>query len=202
MPKKIIFIDWDGTLSSSKFWEERIKTDNNFAQIVKDFFALDKELISDWMNGRKTSEEINKIINQRSGLDENELWQIFITSCQRMEIEPEALNLIQTIRTKHTVILATDNMDCFTRFTVPALKLNEKFDLIINSADIGYQKKDTNGKLFIDCTKKFNILNMSDAYLIDDSAKTCELFKQLGGNSLKVNNIGDTITYLKMLSES
>ena len=59
-------------------------------------------------------------------------------------------------------------MDCFTRFTVSALGLERIFDLIINSADIGYLKDEHNGKIFIDCLKQFNIDDMSNSYLLED----------------------------------
>lgn len=200
MNKKIIFIDWDGTLSSSKFWENLRNTDNNFTKIVDDFFTFEKETVIDWMKGLLTSEHINKIISQRADIPEDELWQIFISDCQNMKVDPYAIALIQEIRAKYPVILVTGNMDCFTRFTIPALKLNDKFDLIVNSADVGYLKTDHNGSLFVDCTKQFNIENMSHSYLIEDSTKTCETFSKLGGNALQVSNLSETIVHLEMLS--
>jgi len=199
MNKKIIFIDWDGTLSSSRFWGELRETNNNFAKIVNDFFIFEKKIVIDWMKGLLTSEYINKIISQKSGISEDKLWKIFISDCQNMIIDPHAINLIQNIRVKYPVILVTGNMDCFTRFTIPALKLNDKFDLIVNSADVGYLKTDYNGKCFMDCAKQFNIKSMSNAYLIEDSVKTCETFSRLGGNALKVSNLNETLSHLKLL---
>lgn len=197
MNKKIIFIDWDGTLCWSRFWESLIKSDPDFTKIVDHFFIHKKKIIIDWMKGKINSEEINKVISKKSGLSEDMLWRIFVSDCKNMKIDSDAVMLIKKIRKKYPVILVTGNMDCFTRFTVPALGLNKLFDLIINSADIGYLKTEYNGKIFIDCLKQFNINNMSDAYLLEDSEKTCIMFNQLGGNIMKVNRKEDTINHLK-----
>jgi FMN phosphatase YigB (HAD superfamily) len=199
MIKKVIFIDWDGTLSTSRFWESTKKNDSNFTKIVDDFFTFEMETMNKWMKGLFNSEYINKIISDRSGIPEDQLWQSFVSDCQNMKTYPDTIELIQKIRLNCPVILVTGNMDCFTRFTVPALKLNEKFDLIINSSDIGYLKTENNGKIFFDCLKIYNRESLSESYLIDDSIKTCDLFSSLGGNVLRVNEIKDTIEYLKMI---
>ena len=156
MNKKIIFIDWDGTLCWSRFWESLIKSNPKFAQGIDDFFSSEKETINNWMRGKFNSEEINKIISQRIGLPNEIVWQTFVSDCQKMEIDKEAVSLIKRLREKYLVILVTGNMDCFTRFTVPALRLEEVFDSIVNSADIGYLKTDYNGKIFIDLLQQFN----------------------------------------------
>lgn len=196
MNKKIIFIDWDGTLCSSRFWETLSAKNSSFAQVVANFFATEKELIKNWMRGKHKSEEINKILSERAGLPEEEVWQSFVTDCQNMQFNPETAKLIQELRKKFTIILITGNMDCFSRFTVPALKLNELFDHVINSYDTGMLKTDENGKQFFDCLTIYNE-KMADAYLIEDSANTCEIFNKLGGKALKVNKKADTVIHLK-----
>jgi len=195
-------MDWDGTLCWSRFWESLIKTNPEFSQVVDNFFISEKEIIADWMKGKITSEKINKLISQKTGLSESELWQTFVSDCENMEIDSRILALIKKLREKYLIILVTGNMDCFTRFTVPALGLDRIFNLIINSADIGYLKDEHSGKIFIDCLRQFNINDISNAYLLEDSKKVCDIFSQLGGRSMKVNNKEDTIKYLKTLLES
>lgn len=202
MNKKIVFIDWDGTLCWSRFWESLLKSDLKFAEVVNNFFVSDKEIVIDWMCGKFKSEEINKIISQKTGLPLDMIWRTFVSDCKKMKVDPEIVILIRELRKKYSVVLITGNMDCFTRFTVPALKLNEMFDCIVNSADIGYFKTDYNGKTFIDCLKRFNIDDISSAYLLEDSLKTCTIFNQLGGTAFKINNKEDTVNCLKTLLES
>jgi FMN phosphatase YigB (HAD superfamily) len=200
--KKIIFIDWDGTLCWSRFWESLLKSDLKFAAVVNDFFVSDKKIVIDWMRGKFKSEEINKIISEKTGLPLDMIWQTFVSDCKRMEVDPEIVILIKELRKKYSVILITGNMDCFTRFTVPALRLNEMFDYIVNSADVGYFKTDYNGKIFIDCLKQFNIDDISSAYLLEDSLKTCAMFNQLGGTAIKINDKKDTVNCLKNLLDN
>jgi len=200
--KKIIFIDWDRTLCWSRFWESLIKNDVRFSQEIDNFFMLEKELVKDWMIGKTTSEEINKVISKRTGLSESVLWNTFVSGCKNMIVDPEIIDLIKKLRKKYFLVLITGNMDCFTRFTVPSLRLKKIFDLIINSADIGYLKDDRNGKAFVDCLSLFNIDSMNNSYLLDDSEKACNMFNQLGGKVLIINDKKDTIKYLKMLLDS
>jgi FMN phosphatase YigB (HAD superfamily) len=201
MNKNIIFIDWDGTLSWSKYWESLLKTDTNFEKVVNDFFTNEKKMEALWMRGKIKSENINKLISKRSNLSEELLWEIFVFDCQNMKINPYVISLIQKLKEKYTIILVTGNMDCFSRFTVPALGLDRIFDHIINSSDVGYLKTEFEGKTFIDCFAKFNVSDVSNSYLLDDLEENCKLFSKIGGNSMKINNKDDTLNYLKILLE-
>ena len=198
MNKKIIFLDWDGTICWSRFWESLIKSDVVFAQAVNKFFLYEKEIVHNWMRGKIKSEQINVIISRKTGLSRAKVWREFVSNCEKMKIDKDIISLVKKVRKKHPVILVTGNMDCFTRFTVPALKLNEIFDDIVNSADIGYLKTDYDGRVFIDLLEKFDIDNISNAYLLDDSEKTCKIFNQLGGTAIKINSKKDTINHLKI----
>ena len=197
MDKNIVFVDWDGTLSWSRYWESLLKTNDTLAKVVSDFFAFEKDMEARWMRGGLKSEDINKLISQRSGLSEDFLWRTFISDCQKMKVDPEVISLIKKLKGKYIVILVTGNMDCFSRFTVPALGLDKVFNKIINSSHVGYLKTEYDGKTFTDCFKEYNIENRSKSYLLDDSEKTCLMFNALGGRAMKIDKKEDTITYLK-----
>ena len=197
--KKIIFMDWDKTLCWSRFWESLIKTNHKFSQEIDKFFMFEKEIVKNWMKGKTNSEEVNKFISRKTGLSESVLWNIFVSDCKNMKIDSKIVALIKKLRKKYFIVLVTGNMDCFSRFIAPALELEKIFDLIINSADVGYLKNEHNGKTFMNCLKLFNIDNMSNTYLLEDSGKVCNMFNQLGGKALKINNKEDTIKYLKIL---
>lgn len=202
MEKNIVFIDWHNTLSWSKYWESLLGKNADFTKAVNDFFAFEKEMEARWMLGKLKSEDIVKLISQRSGLSEDLLWQTFISDCQKMHIDPETVSLIEKLKDKYNVVLVTGNMDCFSRFTVPALGLNKIFNHIINSADVGYLKTDYDGKTFTDCFKQYNISDVSKSYLLDDSEKTCVLFNKIGGKALKVNSKEDTIGHLNFILQN
>jgi FMN phosphatase YigB (HAD superfamily) len=196
MRNKVIFIDWDGTLCWSRFWESYSKDNKQFAETISHFFATEKDLIKIWMRGQKTSEEINTIICERSGQPFDNVWLSFQDDCQKMDLDNVFKELIQKIRKEYIVILITGNMDCFSRFTMPALKLNSLFDRVINSSDVGKLKTDNDGEIFKDCLSSLR-LSISDSCLIEDSVNTCGVFEKLGGKSRIVKSKDDTITYLK-----
>lgn len=201
MDKNIVFIDWDGTLCWGKFWESLLHKDVALTKAVTNFFSFEKEMVDNWMHGKLSSEQIVKFISNRSGLSEEILWKTFVADCQKMHVEPEVISLIKKLKEKHIAILVTGNMDCFSRFTVPALGLDKVFDHIINSSDVGYLKNEYNGKTFVDCFNQYNITDTSRSYLLDDSDRNCKVFSKLGGKAIKINKKEDTINHLKIISE-
>ncbi len=70
-------------------------------------------------------------------------------------------------------VIATDNMDTFTRFTVPALRLSEHFDGILNSFERGVLKQDIDEQnpdripFFDEYLREYN-LQCEDVVLTDD----------------------------------
>lgn len=120
MNKKIIFIDWDGTLCWSRFWESLSKENLEFSLIVERFFVNNKNIVRDWMRGKYSSEEINEMLSNKTTLPPVRIWQSFVFDCQNMQLDHVLVELIENLRKKFIVILITGNMDCFTRFTVPA----------------------------------------------------------------------------------
>ena len=78
-----------------------------------------------------------------------EVWNIFVADCEKMNISIDVLNRIENLRRNYHTVLIIDNMDCFTRFTVPALKLNSYFDSIVNSFDNKKFKSDDGGNIFL-----------------------------------------------------
>lgn len=86
-------------------------------------------------------------------------------------------------------------MDCFSRFTVPALALNSYFDLTINSADEGQLKTDNSGETFM----KYVQGDIKASILIEDSPKTCAVFTALGGTAQQVTVDRSARSYLEEL---
>ena len=98
-------------------------------------------------------------------------------------------------------ILITVNMDCFSRFTVPALQLNNYFDAISNSYYEGKFKSDNGGEIFTEYIEKYSAPTES-CILIDDSSSACETFKSLGGIAYRVTEEEDLVTHLSKLAQN
>ncbi|OHB24223.1 MAG: hypothetical protein A2542_02430 [Parcubacteria group bacterium RIFOXYD2_FULL_52_8] len=177
-PKPILFIDFDRTLCHDRFW--RSVAPEQYAKHQAYLFGADKQLVRDWMLGKYTSEEINELVAKETGAPYDILWQTFVRDCETMHIEPAVLAMIDALRKRYTVVLATDNMDCLDRFTVPALGLANYFDRMVNSFAEKRFKSSDNGKLFADVAADYGVA-LADCTLFDDSKTTCATFAGLGG---------------------
>lgn len=175
---KAIFIDWNGTLSPSKFWGhlEHLNHPDNalFTKIESSLFGNLSPLLKPWMKGELTSEIVIQKIAEDSKLPYDRVLEEFIISCQKMQfVSDNVLNLIKVIRDKNVkVVIATDNMDSFSRWTVPALLLNTHFDDILDSHTLKAMKgdMDDSGKsLFFDDFITRNGILPGESVLIDDS---------------------------------
>jgi FMN phosphatase YigB (HAD superfamily) len=81
------------------------------------------------------------------------------------------------------VVIATDNMDTFNLFTVPALKLDLLFDDVLNSHMLGYLKDEINPPdkiTFFDAFLEKHNLSYEDSILLDDSPDSSGKYKKLG----------------------
>ncbi len=148
--------------------------------------------------GKFISESFCKKLSKETKIEYDLLISSLIESCKRVRIDYELLRLIKELKKYTYVVLATGNMDCFNRWTVPILNLKNYFDKIINSYYKGYNKKDKCGQFFRDYAEKKRI-PISKCYLIDNSKSTCEFFEKLGGTAFCVSDVEDTKFILKRL---
>ena len=176
--KPILFIDFDGTLCHDRFWRS-IDADS-FEKIQNFLFGENKSIVNEWMRGIHSSEHINQLISKELNIPFENVWDIFVTDCENMNISSDVLNRIENLKKNFYTILITDTMDCFTRFTVPALKLNSFFDLIINSFDNKKFKNDNDGDIFLQIVKERGS-KIEDSILMDNSKGACATFSELGG---------------------
>jgi FMN phosphatase YigB (HAD superfamily) len=181
--KPALFIDYHGTLCDDLFWKNL--DPDSMKQVQTYMFKDNPEIISKWMKGEFTSEEINKKVADDLGIPFDVLWKGFVSGCEENVIDPKSLELIKELQKKYTAILITDNMDCFDRFTVPALKLKDYFNFIVNSYDEKMLKKENEGETFKIVADRLGI-SISNSILIDNYPKACGFFEKLGGKSLLV----------------
>jgi len=192
----ILFVDFDGTLCKDYFWRS-LPTETR-SKIQNFLFDSNSDIVADWMLGKYSSEEVNKLLAEHLNYDHRVLWQIFVTDCEHMVVPPVLLELLQSLRAHYTTVLITDNMDCFNRFTVPALQLGKHFDAICNSWNEGRCKRDENGASFAAYSLQ-NGSSLSDSILIDDSSANCQLFESLGGTAYNVASLEQTQVVLMQL---
>lgn len=191
-----LFIDFDGTICHDRFWRSLSK--DTYIKIQDLLFSGKNQIVIDWMKGVYTSEEINKIIARETDIEYDSLWNAFVADCQTMQVEPKILTRINNLRNSFHIVLITGNMDCFSRFTVPSLRLDEYFDVIVNSFDEKQLKSENGGSSF---TKHVQG-NISNAILIEDSENSCKVFESLGGTACRVVSPSDTLKHLGMIQNT
>lgn len=187
--KKVVFIDWNKTLSFDLFWGH-LKDINHpnhhyLEPIEKWLFVDNRNLIHLWMRGDIILDEITSRMSSDTGILPEIIIKELRHSCETMRFcIADVERLIRAIQDKGIlVVVATDNMDTFTKFTVPALGLESIFDDILSSHVIKHLKDEVNPKdsiLFFDNFLEKHNLNYSDAVLLDDSPDSSGKYKRLG----------------------
>lgn len=204
---KTVFFDWNKTLSNSLFWEqlnhpehERHAWNDNISTYL---FKENKYLISEWMKGLIDSEGIVEKISACHRYPADTLLEDLAESCRNMKlVSDEVLPLIQKLRRNGTkCVIATDNMDTFMRYTVPALELEKYFDDVLVSFDKGIFKFDVQDGVvpFFDGYLEENNLSCQDVALIDDCIDKSGTYEKRGFDILQIFSPDDFVGKLKQL---
>lgn len=169
-------------------------------------FKKNKNLIPKWMRGELTYEQVCKQIANANNLNYEIVRSNLEESCKNMTLSPiEIIELTQNIKKqKIKVVIATDNMDTFRKFTIPSLSLNNIFDDFLISCELGVLKYDTmNNQIpFFDSYLKKNNLSYGDALLLDDSKDSSGIYHKLGFEIGLVKNSSDLLNYLSIINNS
>ena len=196
MTKPILFCDFDGTICYQRYW--RSLPTELYEKVQNLLFRDDKTIVSAWMRGAYTAEEINQYVANGIGMPFDELWKTFEDDCKNMQVSKQTLEKLSSLREKYTVILTTVNTDSFSRYTVPALELEKYFDHISNSYFEKKLKTDTDGELFVEYAKKYDV-SIEQCVVLDDSKEVCECFGRLGGKAYLVTKNLNVDQYLEQI---
>ncbi len=185
---KVIFIDWYGTLSVTKFWHQLANPEHKYhayAARLDTIVRLEsKSIIQPWMRGQLSSEAAIRKIAKATNISYDFLFQEFVKSVSTMSLVPGALSLIEKIRSSGVAVaIATDNMDSFTRWTVPTLNLKQNFDYILNSATIKALKADmaeSGENIFFSRFLREHALLPANCMLLDDSLTIGPIVESMG----------------------
>lgn len=204
---KVIFIDWYLTLTSVTFLN-KLKLENHalFRQFIDIIFENNPEGWQyDWARGKLSKEDVAKKISQAGIMPYEKVLQTFADCCSHQSLDfPDTWQKIDAIRQKGIkVVLATDNWDIFTDYTVPSLDLNNHFDYILSSNKIGWLKRDIeNGKLpFFDKFMQYQNLSKDEVVLIDDAQINIETCQKHKLPAIKTANCTETLFILENIWE-
>lgn len=203
---KVLFVDWHKTLCSLPLFHELQDGNEEL------FDKLDRRLFEDmpialfieWMRGKFTKSDV---VNLLAGEDLSIefVHRILKSSCEKMFFDREEFwPLIAKVRKGgRKVVIATDNIDTFCEYTVPALRLDQYFDDIICSFNIKCLKKDVkNGKmLFFEDYLQKNSVGYDEAILLDDSIETVNACHKCGMQAELINSPDDVIRILNAVGK-
>src|SRR3989344_9107440 len=178
-----ILFDFHGVLCFYEVYKPMLELEypEKLEWISKNVFEEDKGLVRKWMRGEISSDEMNRNIAKRAGMDFDVLNKAFIESALNMKLDEKLLLFISKIREAGMKVgLVTDNMDVFSEITAPAHRLKEKFDAIVNSVDYGFLKKENHGKLFDIALEKLGG-SIQNSLMVDNQPAVIELFESKGG---------------------
>lgn len=186
---KVVFIDWNKTLSFDLFWGhlgDKGHPNHKYLDAIEKWLFVDnRTVINPWMKGEVNLEDVVDRMSQGTGINKKTITDELKHSCEIMTFCFAGIeDLIKKIQQRGIlVVVATDNMDTFSKFTVPALKLNLLFDDILNSHTLGHLKDDSEPSdkiLFFDDFLKRHSLRYEDALLLDDSPDSSGKYNKLG----------------------
>ena len=199
MSFQAILFDFDGVLCKDRFYETSLlpKYSAVYDWIQKNIFG-NKELVRTWMRNQVGSSEINNIIAKNTGMQYDVLNELFKESIYTMVLDDTMLDLAGQLKLSGKKLgVVTDNMDIFTEITVPHHRLNDVFDVVINSADYGMLKNENNGQLF-DVALAALGQKIEDSLVIDNSASPVDLFIKKGGHGFLYKDFAELKTFLQV----
>ena len=201
---KVLFLDWNGTLCYDKFWGHLEQGNDlekqNFVKIEKALFNEMKYLLQPWMKGQIESLEVCKRISDKTDLSKEYLFRELKKSCENMDLcHPEIEIILSKLNNSIPyIVIATDNMDTFSKWTFPFLqKKYNIFKYYINSFEIGFMKNEIEKdqaiffKYFLEKMK----IDIKNCVLLDDSSSI--VLPLAGLQYIKIDSTNHLIKLLK-----
>lgn len=210
MKYKTIFIDWHGTLSDSRFWD-RWANDPSKQKLHKlaqhALFESEEGILvaKDWMRGLRSVDNVMQYLHDVTGIALADMKdELQYTSENMVFINPDVVQRIEALRAKGVkVVIASDNMDTFRLWTIPALGLEDMFDGILTSDTQGALKSEVNADGFSQFFGHYlqqHKLQPGEAVLIDDN-DSLRSVESLGIDFLHVNAAASLVHHLDDLLE-
>jgi len=190
MAYKTIIFDFDGVLCHDHFYTNlKVSHPDVYDFINTKIFFKGSDVPDKWMRGELSANDVNKIISDNTGIDFDELSNLFIESVHAMKIDNRLLDLAKTVLSRGgKVALVTNNMEVINTITIKDHGLDKIFPVIVNSCDYGVMKHDDKGSLFDIAMEKLGVSNYEGALLIDDSSKARIAFESKGGATFPYEN--------------
>ena len=184
---KAIIFDFDGVLCYDRFYTTLPSKYSEVSKYIQEVVFGSHGMVNNWMRGRYTWRDINRIVANNTDIDYEELNKLFVKSVEAMKLDPQIMEYVQSLKDRgYKLGLVTNNMDVFSEIHISNHNLDKFFDVIECSFDRKMLKHDNNSELFKIALKKLGA-NAKDTLLVDDSEKACKAFADINGNTFLYN---------------
>jgi FMN phosphatase YigB (HAD superfamily) len=163
-------------------------------------FEEDVHIANRWMLGEITFMDVIEKMDLPpiEAMSNDHLGELLIQDCMQMRVNVELMEVLVEHQHSVRLVIATDNMDCFSRaFRALQLAGPEHTDAhdslrrwidtwhgMISSSDVG-TLKGLDPKHFYSATLDSFGLDFSNALLIDDREDNCDAFRSVGGTAIR-----------------
>ncbi|HEY3375973.1 MAG TPA: hypothetical protein VGL77_00640 [Armatimonadota bacterium] len=181
-PLRCIIFDFAGTLSPTPyFWPLgadfcRVVTEAIFTGENKTRWA------GPWCCGTLSSAEIADYLAPLTGITPERILAGLDAGCADLQLNPAIWRFAQAQGAQgaqgRRTVLATVNMDVFSRVVVPAHGFDRVFDVVVNSAEYGTEDKNALCEIAM---AQLEGCTFANSLLIDDRAKYLDAFRARGG---------------------
>ncbi|MGC4104746.1 MAG: HAD family hydrolase [Thermomicrobiales bacterium] len=210
MTQAVVLLDWHRTLSHSLFWghwsgSQDAARREAATRLADACFGGDGTVLASWTRGDMTAEAVIAAVAASAGVDPLLALDGLAESCAQMEFaSPGILPLVGRLRAGGVRVgIATDNMDTFMRWTVPAMELRDAFDPILSSAELRALKAgplDATGESPFFGALLADLAPGTHVYLVDDGADTAPVAEAVGIAFCHVTPERDVVAWLEMLA--
>lgn len=202
---RLLFVDFNGVLSCDPYWKSLRDVSHplhRFAETVERFvFTEQPELFRQWMLGQHTAETFHALVAQGTGVPYQDLFESFVQDCAAMDVSENLIEKLRGMKRGFRIILATANTDALERYIIPHnTSAFDVFDVVDNSFHIGRLKHTDGGAYFTDRAAREGI-SLHRAYLLEDSERTCDVFRALGGTAFLVKDEAAALRALDAIAQ-
>ncbi len=201
--KRVIFVDWFGVLSHDLFWHSILNNQKHpYYQAIKNtsekLFLNNSQKVQQWMRGEMSASEVlaHVPIELDKRAKDDFLLRRLYNDCRKLSFKIEMLQAIREMSEFTSVVIATDNMDCFADQVQSIPQLKNLVDDVLSSSRIGVLKTDSVYDFFNSWLKDHG-LDFKQALLIDDNEKTCAKFHSVGGTAIAFKSEYATLSKVK-----
>ncbi len=194
---KCIVFDFGFTLSSDLYFKVAPPECPEWHDIIQEQVFANRHVCRMWMTNALGLRDIAAIVSDHANMDISAVLKTMELGCRDLDFNEAVLNfaLAQRSQGRRTAIV-TANMDVFSDVVVPAHRLDEKFDVIINSSDYGEFDKRVLWPIAFKALG--DDIHYGNSLLIEDGSKEPELFRGCGGFAYEYTN---DESFLRWLNE-